>query len=24
MRYCEQYVGDSYFEYRLRHLVYNG
>lgn len=22
--YCEQYIGDSYFEYRLRHLVYNG
>lgn len=22
--YCEQYVGDSYFEYRLRQLIYNG
>ncbi|MGG4555517.1 DUF1835 domain-containing protein [Paenibacillus humicus] len=22
--YCEQYVGDSYFEYRLRELIYNG
>ncbi|MFF2479978.1 DUF1835 domain-containing protein [Paenibacillus sp. NPDC058071] len=22
--YCEQHVGDGYFEYRLRHLVYNG
>lgn len=22
--YCEQYIGDAYFEYRLRHLVYNG
>ncbi|MEK5163599.1 DUF1835 domain-containing protein [Paenibacillus sp. FSL R5-0527] len=22
--YCEQYVGDEYFEYRLRTLIYNG
>ncbi|MEK4439138.1 DUF1835 domain-containing protein [Paenibacillus sp. FSL K6-2862] len=22
--YCEQYIGDSYFEYRLRELIYNG
>jgi hypothetical protein len=22
--YCDQYIGDSYFEYRLRHLIYNG
>lgn len=22
--YCDQYVGDSYFEYRLRELIYNG
>ncbi|MFB5761536.1 DUF1835 domain-containing protein [Paenibacillus medicaginis] len=22
--YCEQYVGDSYFEYRLRELIYSG
>ncbi|MEW9701297.1 DUF1835 domain-containing protein [Paenibacillus sp. SI92] len=22
--YCDQYIGDSYFEYRLRQLVYNG
>jgi len=24
MGYCEEYVGDSFFEYRLRNLVYNG
>ncbi|MFI8716256.1 DUF1835 domain-containing protein [Brevibacillus brevis] len=22
--YCEQYIGDSYFEYRLRELIYDG
>lgn len=22
--YCDQYIGDSYFEYRLRQLIYNG
>lgn len=22
--YCDQYVGDSYFEYRLRELIYSG
>jgi hypothetical protein len=22
--FCDQYVGDSYFEYRLRELIYNG
>lgn len=22
--YCDQYIGDSYFEYRLRELIYNG
>ncbi|WP_409344433.1 DUF1835 domain-containing protein [Paenibacillus sp. MBLB4367] len=22
--YCEQYIGDSYLEYRLRHLIYSG
>ncbi|WP_342550150.1 DUF3658 domain-containing protein [Paenibacillus sp. FSL P2-0089] len=22
--YCEQYVGDAYFEYRVRELIYNG
>ncbi|PYY29741.1 DUF1835 domain-containing protein [Paenibacillus illinoisensis] len=22
--YCEQYIGDSYFEYRLRELIYEG
>ncbi|SDD37897.1 Protein of unknown function [Paenibacillus sp. UNCCL117] len=24
MGYCEQYIGDSYFEYRLRELIYDG
>jgi hypothetical protein len=24
MGYCDQYIGDSYFEYRLRELIYNG
>ncbi|GGG12692.1 DUF3658 domain-containing protein [Paenibacillus aceti] len=22
--YCDQYIGDSYFEYRLRELIYSG
>ncbi|CAG7608932.1 hypothetical protein PAESOLCIP111_01113 [Paenibacillus solanacearum] len=22
--YCEQYIGDSYFEYRLREMIYDG
>lgn len=22
--YCDQYIGDAYFEYRLRELIYNG
>ena len=22
--YCEQYIGDSYFEYRIRELIYDG
>lgn len=24
MGYCDQYIGDSYFEYRLRELIYEG
>lgn len=22
--YCDQYIGDAYFEYRLRELIYSG
>lgn len=24
MGYCEQYIGDAYFEYRLREMIYDG
>ncbi len=24
MGYCEQFIGDAYFEYRVRQLIYNG